>query len=44
MASPPLLDIDSLVAPIPGDSPAGAPLPYDVRLKLEELRKEIRKK
>jgi type VI secretion system protein ImpA len=41
MASPPLLDIDSLVAPIPGDSPAGAPLAYDVRLKLEELRKEI---
>src|SRR5262245_242921 len=41
MASPPLLDFDTLVAPIPGDSPAGAPLPYDVRLKLEEMRKEI---
>lgn len=41
MASPPLLDIDALVAPIPGEAPAGAPLAYDVRLKLEELRKEI---
>jgi type VI secretion system protein ImpA len=41
MASSPLLDIDALVAPVPGDAPAGAPLPYDVRLKLEELRKEI---
>ncbi len=41
MASPPLLDFDALLAPVPGDSPAGAPLPYDVRLKLEDLRKEI---
>jgi type VI secretion system protein ImpA len=41
MASSPLLDFDALVAPIPGESPAGAPLPYDVRLKLEDLRKEI---
>ena len=41
MASPPLLDLDALTASIPGDAPAGAPLPYDVRLKLEELRKEI---
>src|SRR5438552_1380934 len=41
MASPSILDFDSLLAPIRGDSPAGAPLPYDVRLKLEEFRKEI---
>jgi type VI secretion system protein ImpA len=41
MASPTVLDVDSLVAPIKGKEPAGAPLPYDVRLKLEELRKEI---
>jgi len=41
MASPPLLDFDALLAPVPGSSPAGAPLPYDVRLKLEDLRKEI---
>lgn len=41
MASPPLLDFDALTAPITSDAPAGPPLPYDVRLKLEELRKEI---
>lgn len=41
MASPPTLDLDALVQPIPGDNAAGAPLAYDVRLKLEELRKEI---
>lgn len=41
MASPPILDLDALVAPIPGSSPAGVPLPYDVRLKLEDMRKEI---
>lgn len=41
MASPSLLDFDALIAPLPGDSPGGTPLPYDVRLKLEELRKEI---
>src|SRR5262245_40569203 len=41
MASPPLLDFESLLAPIRGESPAGVPLSYDVRLKLEDLRKEI---
>jgi type VI secretion system protein ImpA len=41
MASSALLSFDALVAPVPGESPAGAPLPYDVRLKLEDLRKEI---
>lgn len=41
MASPPILDVDALVAPIPGSSPSGVPLPYDVRLRLEDLRKEI---
>ncbi|MCX7701448.1 MAG: type VI secretion system protein TssA [Gemmataceae bacterium] len=41
MASPPILDLDALVAPIPGSSPAGVPLPYDTRLRLEDLRKEI---
>ncbi len=41
MPSPPTLDLDALIAPIPGDNPAGSPLPYDVRLKFEELRKEI---
>jgi type VI secretion system protein ImpA len=41
MPSPSVIDIVALSAPVPGDSPAGGPLPYDVRLKLEELRKEI---
>jgi len=41
MPSSPLLDFDALLAPVPGNSPAGTPLPYDVRLKLEDLRKEI---
>jgi type VI secretion system protein ImpA len=41
MSSPPLLDFDALTAPIAGENGAGSPLPYDVRLKFEELRKEI---
>src|SRR5262245_31159357 len=41
MASPTVLDIDPLIAAIPGKEPAGVPLPYEVRAKLEELRKEI---
>lgn len=41
MPSPSLLDFDALLAPISEEAPAGTPLPYDVRLKLEELRKEI---
>ena len=41
MPSAPLLDLDELIAPIPGDSPAGGPVPFAVREKLEEYRKEI---
>lgn len=41
MPSEAVLDIAALVEPIPGENPAGSPVPYDVRLKLEELRKEI---
>src|SRR5271163_4121968 len=41
MASPPLLDLDALLAPIAADKPAGDPLPFSVRAKLDELRKEI---
>jgi type VI secretion system protein ImpA len=41
MASPPLLDFDSLLAPIPGDNPAGGAIPFEIREKLEEGRKEI---
>jgi type VI secretion system protein ImpA len=40
MSSPSLLEIEPLLAPIPGDDPAGAPVSYDVRAKLEEDRKE----
>src|SRR5712692_5199980 len=41
MASPPLLNFDNLLAPIPGDNPAGGAIPFEVREKLEEGRKEI---
>lgn len=40
MSSPAILDIDALVQPIPGDNPAGHPLPDGKRLELDELRKE----
>ncbi len=41
MASPPLLNFDNLLAPIPGDNPAGGAIPFEIREKLEEGRKEI---
>jgi type VI secretion system protein ImpA len=41
MASPPLLDFETLLAPIPGADPAGETLPFDLRKKLEDLRKEV---
>jgi ImpA, N-terminal, type VI secretion system len=41
MPSPPLLEIDALIAPIPGDDPAGSPVPFAVNQELEEMRKEI---
>jgi type VI secretion system protein ImpA len=41
MASPPILDFAALIAPIPGDNPAGAPVPYETKERFEELRKEI---
>ena len=41
MPSPPILDFDTLVAPIPGDDPAGSPVPFAVTEQLEEMRKEI---
>ena len=34
-----LLDIDALLEPIPGDDPAGSPVPYVLRTQLEEARK-----
>jgi type VI secretion system protein ImpA len=41
MASQPLLDFDPLLVPIPGDNPAGGAIPFEIREKLEEGRKEI---
>jgi type VI secretion system protein ImpA len=41
MASPPILDLDALLAPIPGANPAGEPLSFLVRKKLDDSRKEI---
>jgi hypothetical protein len=40
MSVPPVLDIDSLVAPLPGDDPAGSSVPHTVRHELEESRRE----
>jgi type VI secretion system protein ImpA len=41
MPSPPAIDIEALLLPIPGDNPAGESLPFAVREKLDEFRKEI---
>ena len=41
MASPPVIDIESLLAPIPGDDPAGGPVPLPLRETLDLARKEI---
>lgn len=41
MASAPLLDFDTLLVSIPGDNPAGGAIPFEIREKLEEGRKEI---
>jgi type VI secretion system protein ImpA len=41
MASPPVLNFEPLLGPIPGDNPAGGAIPFEIREKLEEGRKEI---
>ncbi len=41
MSTPAILAFDTLLAPIAGDSPAGAPLPFAIKEKLEEARKEV---
>ncbi len=41
MTPEPLLDFEALLAPIPGDSPAGEPVGFSVRAQMEEARKEI---
>jgi type VI secretion system protein ImpA len=40
MPEAPLLDFESLIAPISGDNPAGGSVPFETRHKLEEFRKE----
>ena len=39
--TPPLLDLDALTAPLPGENPAGRSVPFDVRQKMDEARKEV---
>ena len=41
MSSPFILDIESLLAPIPGDEPAGSGVPLPVREELDRDRKEV---
>lgn len=41
MPSAALLPIDDLLRPIPGDLPAGDTVPFSIRQKMEEMRKEI---
>lgn len=39
-ASPPLLNFDEMLAPIPGENPAGSSVPFELREKMELDRKE----
>lgn len=41
MASESAINLDELLAPIPGDDPAGEPVPFQVREDLEQFRKEV---
>src|SRR6056297_2737195 len=41
MPSEPLLDVDALLEPIPGDAPAGEPVSFMLRQQFEDLRKSI---
>ncbi len=41
MPSPPQIDIDALLKPIPGPNPAGKSVPFPVREKLDLMRKEV---
>ena len=41
MPTPATLDIDALLAPIPGDDPSGGPVPFSLRERLDQARKEI---
>jgi type VI secretion system protein ImpA len=44
MASPPILNFETLLAPIAGANPAGEPVPLEVRRKLDDARKEVNPK
>src|SRR5262245_59642947 len=44
MPSPPILNIETLLAPIAGANPAGESLPFEIRKKLDDGRKEINPK
>jgi type VI secretion system protein ImpA len=41
MASESVINLDELLAPIPGDDAAGEPVPFQVREDLEQFRKEV---
>ncbi len=42
MPTPPTIDIDALLQPIPGDNPAGGPLPAEpTRKKLDDFREDF---
>jgi type VI secretion system protein ImpA len=41
MASESAINLDELLAPVPGDDPAGEPIPFQVREDLEQFRKEV---
>jgi type VI secretion system protein ImpA len=41
MATEPLLALDELLQPIPGEDPAGESVPFTVRAEMEEARKEV---
>jgi type VI secretion system protein ImpA len=41
MASPPIVDVEALLASIAGADPAGESLPFEMRKKLDDWRKEV---
>ena len=41
MPTPAILDLDALLAPIPGDDPSGASVAFSLREKLDQARKEV---
>ena len=41
MPADPLIDVEALLEPIPGDDPAGVPVPFMLRQQFEDLRKSV---